>query len=184
MGETAKKTMGRKPSSNMKTISTMLKNKNIDSQEALKKASELLDYYRIIKWECEDTITDIDTIYKEYGNGSRPTGEVFAEEFAGKDVREKISGEKQSERALEEILCLYERIIGKIESFPDDDGTYAKILRTAYMTDNKPSNKDAIGKELGMERSVFYQKLKEAKLLFVVLGWNLMPYLETAGHLI
>ena len=184
MGETAKKTMSGKPSSNMKIISKMLKNKNIDSQEALKKASELLKYYQIIKWEYSDTSTDIDTIYKEYGGGSRSTGEIFAEEFAEKDIKEKISGEKQSERTLKEILCLYERIIGKIESFPGDGGTYAKVLRKICMVDNNLENNDTIAQDLGMERSAFYKKLKEAKLLFVVIGWDLMPYLEAINHLI
>lgn len=140
------------------------------------KAKLLLKIYRDIVWRTEETIYDI---------------EAQAHEFGGRRIAElmeylsfEFDGDMDKRAAEERFMCidetkalidLVDKSLTRLKSYPLRGDLYFEIITKQYIYKNKYTEREMLD-IIGVERTMFYQRKKEAiNLLGVILWGYILP---------
>ena len=148
------------------------------------RAKLILSIYREVCWSTIDRANDVcDTLICTYGD-SLDGALIYLENFAPDEARERFEERIRSLFETKWIIELVDMAMLKIREYPDKGALYCEIISKAYLNRFKYRESEML-EVLNMERSTYYDRKKEAILLFGLSLWGtaipkLKDFLESA----
>ena len=140
--------------------------------------------YREVCWSTIDRANDVcDTLICTYGD-SLDGALIYLENFAPDEARERFEERIRSLFETKWIIELVDMAMLKIREYPDKGALYCEIISKAFLNRFKYRESEML-EVLNMERSTYYDRKKEAILLFGLSLWGtaipkLKDFLESA----
>ena len=161
----------RRETTAMHSIHNMCASLNLEQDAILHKSKLLLKVYRDVVWA---SLRDADTLYKEasdfYG-GELSAALAYLSDFAPsekkREFEERVSGLFETKWMIGLISAAMERV----KEYHAKGGLYHEILSKCYLTAQAYSETDILSM-LNIERSVFYERKREAVSLFGIAMWG------------
>ena len=166
------------------SIRMLCRMQNIDEKVLYERAKLILSIYREVCWSTIDRANDVcDTLICTYGD-SLDGALIYLENFAPDEARERFEERIRSLFETKWIIELVDMAMLKIREYPDKGALYCEIISKAYLNRFKYKESEML-EVLNMERSTYYDRKKEAILLFGLSLWGtaipkLKDFLESA----
>ena len=163
--------MGRKNSEVWRTIHAMCNHDKINEDMLYKRAKLILGKYRKLCWQTaidtEETISDLCVCASDDVDGALVYLETFAPE------REKDVFESRIKSLFDRrwMMDLIENAMVKTKDFPDYGEMYFEIISKCYLTKWKYTEDEMVD-ILKLERSRFYDRKREAIMIFGICLWG------------
>ena len=139
----------------------------LDGESAFHKAKLILQIYRDVVWALSDEIEELEYSAYELGGQSLEAGLCYLADFAPEvDAAEfemRVCELMQSKM----LVDIVDRALVKLRDYPGNGVVYFEILSKHYIYKNRYTESELLD-ELRMERSVFYDRKREAVQLFSV----------------
>ena len=139
----------------------------LDGESAFHKAKLILQIYRDVVWALSDEIEELEYSAYELGGQSLEAGLCYLADFAPEvDAAEfemRVCELMQSKM----LVDIVDRALVKLRDYPGNGVVYFEILSKQYIYKNRYTESELLD-ELRMERSVFYDRKREAVQLFSV----------------
>ncbi len=139
----------------------------LDGESAFHKAKLILQIYRDVVWALSDEIEELEYSAYELGGQSLEAGLCYLSDFAPEvDAAEfemRVCELMQSKMRVD----IVDRALVKLRSYPGNGVVYFEILSKQYIYKNRYTESELLD-ALRMERSVFYDRKREAVQLFSV----------------
>ena len=162
--------MGRNNTKAVKSISRMYEQMNLDSNIILHKTKLLLEIYRDVVWATLHEANCVREDFAYYGN-ELDDALIYLESFAPntekEEFEEKISGMFENKW----MIDLVDKAMSKVYDYYNNGKLYHEILSKCYLSAFRYTESEML-ELLGMERSTFYDRKKEAILLFGISLWG------------
>ena len=168
----------------LSNIRMLCRMQNIDEKVLYERAKLILSIYREVCWSTIDRANDVcDTLICTYGD-SLDGALIYLENFAPDEARERFEERIRSLFETKWIIELVDMAMLKIREYPDKGALYCEIISKAYLNRFKYRESEML-EVLNMERSTYYDRKKEAILLFGLSLWGtaipkLKDFLESA----
>lgn len=163
--------MSRKTTGAWNAIHSMCRLQGIKEQELYEKARMLLGIYRRVCWSvlgsADCVAEDVDYCY----GSDLDRALVYLETFAPDREREHFEARIKILFETRWMLELVERAMLRVKEFPDGGDQYFEILSKSYLTRWKYTESEML-ELLHLERSRFYDKKKEAVMIFGIALWG------------
>lgn len=164
--------MGRKNTESWKAIKSMCIVYEIDVKEIYKKAKLLLEIYRRICWTTMERIHSTREDLMISSASSELDGAlIYLEQFAPDREREQFECRVAALFRTRWMMEIVDTALLVVGEFPDQGRMYFDILSKCYLASKKYSE-DEMLEELNMERSRFYDRKKEAVIVFGIALWG------------
>ena len=164
--------MSRKESKTLQGIKAMYISQNLDDTEVLHKTKLLLAVYRDVVWR---TIQSSEELYDDIGGVycSRELENALAylADFAPNEERQRFEERLNSLFETKWMIDLIDNAMYKVYEYHNNGKLYHEILSKTYLVSVKYKENDLL-ELLDIERSTYYDKKKEAVLLFGVALWG------------
>ncbi|WP_223376549.1 hypothetical protein [Schnuerera sp. xch1] len=155
----------------MKNISRMYEGMQLDEEQVFRKAKLLLANYRDVVWASLKKVDNVREICEAYYSNDLAVALTYLHDFAPierkEDFMEKISGVFETKW----MIDLIDTAMLKVYEYHDNGKLYHEILSKSYVT-AYPMVEGEMLEALGMERSNYYLKKKEAIKLFGIALWG------------
>ena len=139
----------------------------LDSNAVFHRSKLILKIYRDVVWVLSERVEELQEYAWDLGKQDIDTGLCYLENFAPdidlQDFEEKVCCVVES-RMFVEII---DRALLRLRKYPDRGELYYEILTKQFIYRFNSSEKEML-EELNMERSVFYDRKKEAIYIFSV----------------
>ena len=168
----------------LSSIRMLCRMQNVDEKVLYERAKLILSIYREVCWSTIDRANDVcDTLICTYGD-SLDGALIYLENFAPDDARERFEERIRSLFETKWIIELVDMAMLKIREYPDKGALYCEIISKAYLNRFKYRESEML-EVLNMKRSTYYDRKKEAILLFGLSLWGtaipkLKDFLESA----
>lgn len=168
----------------LSSIRMLCRMQNIDEKVLYERAKLILSIYREVCWSTIDRANDVcDTLICTYGD-SLDGALIYLENFAPDEARERFEERIRSLFETKWIIELVDMAMLKIREYPDKGALFCEIISKAYLNRFKYKESEML-EVLNMERSTYYDRKKEAILLFGLSLWGtaipkLKDFLESA----
>ena len=168
----------------LSSIRMLCRMRNINEKVLYERAKLILSIYREVCWSTIDRANDVcDTLICTYGD-SLDGALIYLENFAPDEARERFEERIRSLFETKWIIELVDMAMLKIREYPDKGALYCEIISKAYLNRFKYRESEML-EVLNMERSTYYDRKKEAILLFGLSLWGtaipkLKDFLESA----
>lgn len=174
--------MGRKNTGAWAAIRSMCALQEIDENEVYARAKMLLQIYRRVCWT---TIGRTDCVADElvcYCGTELDGALLYLETFAPEKEKERFERRIRTLFETRWMIELVESAMISVKEFPDYGDLYFEILSKCYLTKFKYTE-SIMTKLLNIERSSYYDRKKEAIMVFGIALWGstlprLKGYLE------
>ncbi|MBO6309471.1 MAG: hypothetical protein J6N70_11675 [Oribacterium sp.] len=157
--------MGRNNSSAWGTIHSICEADHIDERRLYEKTKLVLSKYRNICWQtrenADDTIADLCTRASSDIDGAL----VYLETFAPEREKDVFETKIMNLFNIRNMIDIVDSAIAKTRDFPCGGDVYSEIISKCYLTKWKYTERDLL-EILDMDRSRFYDKKKEAIMIF------------------
>lgn len=157
----------RKESATIRKCHSRLSSLGLDSTVAFHKSKLILKIYRDVVWVLSERAQELQEYAWELGDQDLSTGLCYLENFAPdidlQDFEEKVCCVIQSQMLVDVI----NRALLRLKRYPDRGELYYEILSKQFIYRFNSTEKELLD-ELNMERSVFYDRKKEAIYLFSI----------------
>lgn len=163
--------MGRKNSESWNTIHALCNTQELEEDLIYNRAKKLLTIYRRVCWSAvgrADAVCE-DTCYY-YGNDLDQTL-IYLETFAPEKEKDRFERRIRTLFETRWMLELMEQAMVKVKEFPDQGDIYYDILSNFYLSRSRFTESDMLN-ILNMERSRYYDKKKEAIMVFGIALWG------------
>lgn len=171
--------MSRKNTEAWNSIYSMCRMDNIDEGEIYQKAKMLLSMYRRVCWS---TIGRADLVAEElchYCGSDLDGALIYLEEFVPEKEKERFESRIRTLFETRWMVELVDSAMLKVKEFPENGDLYFEILSKCYLSKFKYTENEML-ELLSMERSRFYDRKKEAIMLFGLALWGSeIPKLRT-----
>lgn len=162
----------------MRTMREDYQSLGLDIENTCKKTDMLLKIYRKVSWSTKESFDDLN----EITYGSCMTGSEFMCYLLNfvpdkeLDVFESRAVSSMQTRVLVEMI---ERAAVKLKDYPDNGSVYYSIIELKYLGYFRYTEGEIL-EQLNLERSNFYRKRKEAKMLmgYVLFGLIMPDYVK------
>lgn len=155
----------------MKNISRMYENMQLDEEQVFRKTKLLLTIYRDVVWASLKEVDNVREVCESYYSNDLAVALTYLNDFAPterkEDFMEKISGIFETKW----MIDLIDTAMLKVYEYHDNGKLYHEILSKSYVT-AYPMVEGEMLEALGMERSNYYLKKKEAVKLFGIALWG------------
>lgn len=155
----------------MKNISRMYEGMQLDEEQVFRKAKLLLANYRNVVWASLKEVDNVREICEAYYSNDLAVALTYLYDFAPTERKEdfmtKISGVFETKW----MIDLIDTAMLKVYEYHDNGKLYHEILSKSYVT-AYPMVEGEMLEVLGMERSNYYLKKKEAIKLFGIALWG------------
>ena len=139
----------------------------LDSDAVFHRSKLILKIYRDVVWVLSERVEELQEYAWDLGKQDIDTGLCYLENFAPdidlQDFEEKVCCVVES-RMFVEII---DRALLRLRKYPDRGELYYEILTKQFIYRFNSTEKEML-EELNMERSVFYDRKKEAIYIFSV----------------
>lgn len=157
----------RKESTTIRKCYSQLSALGLDSEAVFHKSKLLLKIYRDVVWVLSERAEDLRNYAWELGDQDLEAGLCYLENFAPdidlQEFEEKVCCVVQS-RMLVEVI---DRALLRLKRYPNRGELYYEILTKQFIYRFNSTEKELLD-ELNMERSVFYDRKREAIYLFSI----------------
>ena len=174
--------LGRYKTGAWKAIHSMCKLQNLDEKDLYARSKMLLGIYRRVCWS---TVTRADYAAEDiicYCGSDLDGALLYLEVFAPEREREHFEDRVKTLFETRWMTELVEDAMIRVKEFPDGGELYFELLSKCYLDRWKYSESDML-ELLNMERSRFYDKKKEAGMVFGIALWgNSIPRMKACLH--
>lgn len=166
----------------MKNISRMYEGMQLDEEQVFRKSKLLLTIYRDVVWASLKEVDSVREVCEAYYSYDLAVALTYLNDFAPTERKEdfmaKISGIFETKW----MIDLIDTAMLKVYEYHDNGKLYHDILSKSYVIEY-PMVEGEMLETLGMERSNYYIKKKEAVKLFGVALWGYaLPRFEQIFH--
>lgn len=163
--------MGRKNTKVYQNMRTFCLVSGLDEKLIYNRAKILLSHYRDICWIVKNKADDTTQELSELCTDSIDTSMVFLREFA--PMKTKIEFKEQIYCLSESrgLLALMDNALSQVRRYPIQGELLADILEKCYVGNRKYKDNEIMS-IYHLERSVYYDRKKEAILVFAVTLWG------------
>jgi hypothetical protein len=156
----------------MQSIKRLYGGLKLDRDTVIHKAKLLLKVYREVVWvavrDAEDFAYEADDFYGSHDLGLALTYLAdFAPTEQRRDFEERVSCLFETQWLVE----LIDKAMRRVCNYPYNGKMYSEILSKSYMTALKWTESELL-ETLNIERSIFYERKKEAVMLLGVALWG------------
>lgn len=156
-------------------IKAMCKASGFEEKELYKRAKLLLEIYRDICWsstlQAEETKQNLFDYSMEYCSNDLDSALIYLETFAPDEGRERFEAKIRSLFEVRWMMEIVESTMVKVKNCPINGELYCSIL-SAYYLGNFMYMESEMLDLLGLERSTFYRRKKEAIMVFGISLWG------------
>ena len=171
--------MSRRTTGTWNAIHSMCRLQEMNENDLYARSKMLLSIYRRVCWT---TITRADMVAEDmvcYCGSDLDGALIYLEEFAPDRERERFESRIKTLFETRWMMELVENAMVKVKEFPDGGDMYFDIINKCYLDRWKYTESEML-ELLNMERSRFYDKKKEAIMVFGIALWgNSIPKLKT-----
>lgn len=163
--------MSRRNTGAWNTICSLCEMDKIDRKQMYEKAKMLLGIYRKVCWS---TIGRADIVAEEicYYCGSDLDGALlYLEEFAPEKEKEQFESRIKTLFETRWMVELVDSAMLKVYEFPENGQLYHEIVSKCFLTKFKYTENELL-EILNLERSRFYDRKKEAIMVFGLSLWG------------
>ena len=157
----------RRDNSTTRWCRQQLDSMGLDGESVFHKAKLILQIYRDVVWALSDEIEELEYSAYELGGQSLEAGLCYLADFAPEvdagEFETRVCELMQSKM----LVDIVDRALVKLRAYPGNGVVYFEILSKQYIYKNRYTESELLD-ELRMERSVFYDRKREAVQLFSV----------------
>ncbi len=164
----------------MRTMREDYQSLGLDIENTCKKTDMLLKIYRKVSWSMNKQFDELNEIsYESCLSGEGMVSYLL--NFAPDKELDVFKSRAVSAMKTRVLVELIERAAVKIRDYPGNGAIYYSILDLKYMGYFNYTESEIL-EQLNLERSNFYRKRKEAKMLmgFVLFGMIMPDYIKEA----
>lgn len=163
--------MSRNNTQMMKSIRRMCQIQQVEEKVLYERAKKLLSIYRDVCWATADRADEIreDLVY--YCGSELDGALIYLETFAPDEERERFEARIQSLYTTRWMVELIETAMLKVGEYPGSGALYTEILSKCYLSRFKYTESEML-ELLRMERSTYYDRKREAVMLFGLAMWG------------
>ena len=157
--------MSRRNTKAIKSINRMYEQFNLKSDEIIHKTKLLLSIYRDVVWA---TLNESEYISDEvyYFGDDLTNALVYLEEFASDTDKAEFEARISTLFENKWMIDLIDKAMTKVYSYYNNGKLYHEILSKCYLTSFKYTEAELL-ELLNLERSTYYDRKKEAIMLFL-----------------
>ena len=169
----------RKESATIRRCHSQLSALGLDSDAVFHRSKLILKIYRDVVWVLSERVEELQEYAWDLGKQDIDTGLCYLENFAPdidlQDFEEKVCCVVESRM----FVDIIDRALLRLKRYPDRGQLYYEILTKQFIYRFNSTEKEML-EELNMERSVFYDRKKEAIYIFSVclFGYAIPEMLE------
>lgn len=156
----------------LRDIQTLYSGHRLNVDDIYKKSKTILSIYRTVIWS---TLSKAEEIHCEgmdcYGGNSLETALIYLAEFAPLEQQSTFENKIISLFETKWIIGLIDNAIMKIKDYPFNGQMYHEILLRSF-TSSQQYKETELLELLRIERSTFYEKKREAVMLFGIALWG------------
>lgn len=163
--------MGRKDTAAWSIIHSNCKMLNMDEEGLKNRAVLVLKYYRRICWQTFEGIDNVKMEFEEFSSNGLEGALTYLETFA--PDREKDIFEVRIRKLFESkwMIDLVDSAMRKVKDFPQGGDEYFEIISMKYLNRFNYTESEILD-QLHLERSRYYDKKKEATMVFGLAFWG------------
>lgn len=154
----------RKESSTVQKCKRQMATLGFDSQLAYHRVKLILKIYRDVVWVLSERVEELHEYAWELGDQDADTGLIYLQSFAPdmdlQEFEERVCCMMEN-RMLVDVI---DRALLRLKRYPDRGELYYEILTKQFIHRFNSTEKELLD-ELNMERSVFYDRKREAIFL-------------------
>lgn len=162
----------------MKALKEDYVSMGLDIENTCKKTEMLLKIYRKVSWSTQESFDDLNEI--TYASCmSKSEFLCYLLNFAPDKELDAFESRAVSTMQTRVLVELIERAAVKLKEYPNNGGVYFSIIDLKYFDHFRYSESEIL-EQLNLERSNFYRKRKEAKMLmgYVLFGLIMPDYIK------
>lgn len=163
--------MSRKNTKALKDIQSLCRMQHLDEKELCARAKMVLSTYRGVCWSTIGRAKEIQDQMVCYCGTELDGALVYLETFAPDEIREQFEERIVSLYETRWMIELVENAMLHVRDYPEQGELYFEILSKCYLTHFKYEEAE-LTELLNMERSRFYDRKKEAVLVFGLSLWG------------
>ena len=176
--------MGRRDTMTQKKVHFLCKLFNLDETMLYDRTKILLSIYRDVCWSAGFRAFDVTEQVKYFCSQDLDAALVYLETFASDTEKESVEESVMSLFETRILVGLIDQAMINVKEFPYNGELYCEIISLCFLGKYRYTESELLGK-LGMERSTFYDKKKEAILVFGLSLWNsAIPKMKKNIHLV
>lgn len=163
--------MGRNNAQTLNSIRMLCRMRQVEEKVLYERSKLILSIYRDVCWS---TVGRADEVHEEliyYCGSDLDSALVYLETFTPDEARERFEERIRSLFETKWIIELVEDTMLRVRDYPCRGDLYCEILSKCYLARFKYRESELL-EVLGMERSTFYDRKKEAILLFGLSLWG------------
>jgi hypothetical protein len=174
--------LSRKITQAMENIKRICRIQRIDDRKLYKRAKILLTVYRDVCWSAAMRSSHLSDEMTYYCGGELDTAMIYLETFAPEEEKERFEERMGSLFETKWMVELVETAMFRVKDYPRNGSLYFEILSKCYLTRFRYTESELL-ELLQIERSTFYDRKKEAILVFGISLWggaipNLKRFIE------
>lgn len=157
--------MGRKNTEAWNTIHSICESQHIDEKRLYDKSKHVLSKYRNICWQTREDATETVADLCICASSDVDGALIYLETFAPERERDVFESKIKHLFDRRRMIDIVDMAMLKTRDFPYGGEKYSEIISKCYLTRWKYSERDML-EILDMDRSRFYDKKKEAIMIF------------------
>ena len=164
--------LGRDKSEAWNQIHLMCRLHNFNEKELSEKSKAVLSIYRAVCWSATDRAEELQEEINLRYSSDVSRALVYLEEFAPEETRQKLESNVRSLFETKWLIDLVDTAMMRVRDFPAGGKEYCEILNKSFLTKWSYTPLD-IQEATNMGRSRFYDKRKEAIMVFGIALWGI-----------
>ena len=163
--------MGRNNTHAMANIRMLCRMQHLDENALYARSKLILSIYRDVCWSAVGRANDIESDLIGTCGSTLDSALIYLETFAPDETREQFEERVQSLFETRWIIDLIENAMVRIRDYPGNGDLYCEILNLCYLNRFKYRETEIL-ELLHMERSTYYDRKKEAVMIFGLSLWG------------
>ncbi len=163
--------MGRNNNQAMTNIRMLCRMQHLDEKVLYERSRLILSIYRDVCWSAVGRANNIESDLIETCGAALDSALIYLETFAPDETRERFEEKVQTLFETSWIVDLIENTMVRIRDYPCRGDQYCEILNLCYLSRFKYKETELL-EILRLERSTYYDRKKEAVLLFGLSLWG------------
>jgi hypothetical protein len=156
----------------MQSIKRMYRGLNLDREAILHKAKLLLKIYRDVVWvSIREARSLADEALDMYGSCELGAALDYLTDLAPTEQRKDFEAKVTYLFENQWIVELIDRAMQHVYKYPHNGKLYKEILSNSYVVES-PYTETELLESLNLERSIFYERKREAVMLLGVVLWG------------
>ena len=163
--------MSRKNTRTLNRIRQICQLKNLDEQLLYTRSKQILSAYRDICWSTTGRAEQLKESLVYYCSTQLDRALIYLETFAPEEAKAHFEERVKTLFETRRMVGLMEDTMTQVKEYPYNGTLYYEILSKSYLTPFKYQETRLL-EILHLERSTFYDKKKEALLIFGLSLWG------------